>query len=224
MMNTKLLLLCFCICLLNSFILAEESSLPNSQLSGKKTDSIQIHELFSRMRKQYHVLICIEDIPDGDGSKLDNMYFDPKEFNLSHMQLRAVLEKMEMGRLICKTNESFLVFRPVEYNTNNTPLAKMMPPFKFSGTLGGLLDYVVANNKDIQFAEIETTSGIYEKFPKIDLTFDSRVSIEDVLFSLTKKYGITWRATVYPNPKIKFSPGEDWLIIWEFHFKLIDGI
>lgn len=162
---------------------------------------IQIYELGSHIQQRYHVSVCFEDLASKGKGALDGVFYNPSDFDLSKLSLSETLAKMKNDRVSFITNSSCLIFRPTEFSRYESPLAEKMSPFKLTGSLGELVDYLAESNTNMMFSEAISESDRTLVFQKISLHFNSPVSIEDVLLSLTKEYGITWMATSPVNPK-----------------------
>lgn len=187
---------------------ADTSSVPAQSSRGK----IHISELISRIESIHKVMVCTEDIcAPGQGTNQADCYVSTSNLNLH--DLGAVLAKLEAYKIVSSTNDGLVTFRASELrHLKDNPLTRALPAFRLKGTLADLLHYILARNRDQVFARVSCL-GSYDETLPITMRFDSNVSIEEILFSLTREYGIRWRVVLDPFPINKASP----TIIWSFH-------
>jgi hypothetical protein len=164
---------------------------------------MQIYELASRLQDKYHLSICYEDICGSNNeAKLDSVFYNTNEYDLSKSDQFEILEKMRNGGVTYKINGSCVVFRPVEFNINTSILTNTISSFTFKGRLlDDFLPYTTEKEPGIHFETLINMSDRLPRNPEINLSFKSPVTIEKILLSLTAKYGITWRATISSCPQ-----------------------
>jgi len=192
----------FCFCLVFVYSTAFSNADPIGRPKLQNSSGIQIYELCSHIQQKYHSTICYEDVGDNCKQELDGVLYDQNSFDFSKMSLSKILNRMTNKMVTCETNDSCLVFHPLDYNPRKSPLSTVMPPFTFSGNLDDLVNFLATNNNNVIFFDVESIADQQLLAHRtITMTFNSRVSLENILLLLAKKYGIAWHVTTYQHAK-----------------------
>lgn len=201
---------CGLVLLIASDVCIPQCEAANTPLLHASDKDVQIQELISRVRRTYRVGVCVENVFVATFREIDVIRVDADKYELSKLKLDELLRTLTKDHKVSwRVEGRCVLLRTPSYDAKSSPLNRMIDPFKLKGTVWELMKLILAANPDLGYSS--TIDPYSRESDPIDISFDVKTSIEDVMLCVADKYSIDWQATVNPNPSPPFKIGVHWI-------------
>ena len=156
------------------------------------SDQINISDIISNIERAYGKCVCLEGTFCGSVEDFGGRCrLNRTKYDVSKLTLDGIAANLAKDKGITSVSKGcVLLLRSSSYDPKNSPLSRILEPFRIDGRLDDVITHITLANPDLRFMGIGGSQS--DMSHRVKLRFDSQTSIENVLLSLADKYRIAW--------------------------------